>query len=522
MAKEQRHPLDLDSINRLWLPDGLRQPRRRLRAGLALLVLGGLLLLALAAPGRSATFQGRPWQVGVDPTYPPFEMQSGANGALTGLDVELMREIGRSSGHPIQFVTMPFSGLIPALQAHNIDAAASAMTITAARAQTVDFSRPYFAAGLAIAVRNGSPELASLEALKGHKVAVQVGSTGAKAVDAVPGVTAVQFDAAPQALQELINGNVDAYVNDLPATLYAIRAAKLAGVHIAGKPLTADFYGISFPKRSPLRAEVNQVLGEMLADGRYEQIYRRWFGQAPPALPLVAPALALAESDNAAQLNWQELGHNLLRGVRITVVLTVLSFAFGMVGACLLAFSLLGGVKPLRWVCRLYIDFFRGTPMLVQLFLIYFGLPALCRNLGMPFTLDRFVAAVLALSLNVAAYTAEILRGGITSIDASQWDAADALAMNPIERMRFVIFPQALRRVLPPLANEFITLIKDTSLAAVIGFNELFREGQLMVATTYRAFEIYGAVAIAYLLMTSVASAVFKHLEHRLDTSRKT
>jgi len=140
----------------------------------------------------------------------------------------------------------------------------------------------------------------------------------------------------------------------------------------------------------------------------------------------------------------------------------------------------------------------------------------------MPFTLDRFVAAVLALSLNVAAYTAEILRGGITSIDASQWDAADALAMNPIERMRFVIFPQALRRVLPPLANEFITLIKDTSLAAVIGFNELFREGQLMVATTYRAFEIYGAVAIAYLLMTSVASAVFKHLEHRLDTSRKT
>jgi len=112
---------------------------------------------------------------------------------------------------------------------------------------------------------------------------------------------------------------------------------------------------------------------------------------------------------------------------------------------------------------------------------------------------------------------AETLRGGIESIDASQWDAADALAMNPIERMRFVIFPQALRRVLPPLANEGITLIKDTSLAAVIGFDELFREGQLMVATTYRAFEIYIAVAIVYLVMTSTAAALFRGLERRLS-----
>jgi arginine/lysine/histidine/glutamine transport system substrate-binding/permease protein len=187
------------------------------------------------------------------------------------------------------------------------------------------------------------------------------------------------------------------------------------------------------------------------------------------------------------------------------------------VGACLLAFSQLGRIRILRWASQLYIAFFRGTPMLVQLFLIYFGLPALCRDLGLPFSLDRFVAAVLALSLNGAAYMAETLRGGIESIEASQWDAADALAMNPIERMRFVIFPQALRRALPPLANEGITLIKDTSLAAVIGFDELFREGQLMVATTYRAFEIYIAVAIVYLVMTSTAAALFKGLERRLS-----
>ena len=489
--------------------------RRGTRLLLALVVMVGLLLASGTGIGLRPARANTPWQVGVDPTYPPFEMQAADTGELTGLDVELMREIGRRSGHPIQFVALPFSGLIPALQSRNLDAAASAMTITAERAQTVDFSRPYFAAGLAIAVRDGSPDLVSLDALKGRKVAVQIGSTGAKAVQAVPGVTVVQFDAAPLALQELINGNVEAYVNDLPATLYAIREAKLQGVRIAGKPLTADFYGIALPKDSPLVAEINRALDSMLADGSYDSLHRRWFNQPAPPLPLVAPALA--QGSGEAQLNPRRLGLNLLRGAGVTLALTVLSFGFGLAGACLLAFSQLGRVRILRWTSQLYIAFFRGTPMLVQLFLIYFGLPALCRDLGLPFSLDRFVAAVLALSLNGAAYMAETLRGGIESIDASQWDAADALAMNPIERMRFVIFPQALRRVLPPLANEGITLIKDTSLAAVIGFDELFREGQLMVATTYRAFEIYIAVAIVYLVMTSTAAALFRGLERRLS-----
>jgi arginine/lysine/histidine/glutamine transport system substrate-binding/permease protein len=166
------------------------------------------------------------------------------------------------------------------------------------------------------------------------------------------------------------------------------------------------------------------------------------------------------------------------------------------------------------------VDFFRGTPLLVQLFMVYFGLPALFQGLGLAFSLDRFVAAVLALSLNLAAYLAEILRGGIASIERGQWEAADALAMNPMQRMRFVVFPQALRRVLPPLGNEFITLIKDTSLAAVIGFDELFRQGQLTVATTYRAFEVYGAVALVYLVMTTAASLLFRWLERHLEPGR--
>jgi arginine/lysine/histidine/glutamine transport system substrate-binding/permease protein len=232
-------------------------------------------------------------------------------------------------------------------------------------------------------------------------------------------------------------------------------------------------------------------------------------------LPDRAPSLARTAAPLAG-LNLNMLIINLLKGAGVTLMLTVLSFSFGLIGGSAIAMILQSPWGLAHRLCRIYIDFFRGTPMLVQLFLIYFGLPALLQSMELPFTINRVAAAVTALSLNVAAYLAETLRSGIESIDKGQWEGADALGFSPTERMRFVVAPQAIRRVLPTLANEFITLIKDTSLAAVIGFDELFRQGQLMVATSYRAFEIYIAVALVYLIMTTTASTLFKRLETRM------
>ncbi|WP_231598067.1 ABC transporter permease subunit [Synechococcus sp. CBW1002] len=507
---------------RLWPLRSLRLQRL-----LALVVLSLVLALgavglhpAAAGPegGADAATAKPTWTVGTDPTYAPFQMKAGAHDELQGFDIDLIQAIGKNSGHPIRFVSLPFDGLIPALQGGSVDMVISAMTITAERAQAVDFSRPYFVAGLGILVREGNTTIHNLKDLEGRTIAVQIGTTGAKAMAEVPGARVTTFDAAPLALQELINGNVEAYVNDLPATLHAIQAAGLRGLRVAGTPLTNEFYGIAFPRNSPLRDTVDHGIERMLADGSYARLYQRWFGQSPPELPEQAPALA--EARREAALNPAQLLRNLMRGAGVTLSLTLVSFSFGLIGAGLVAYGLMGGGPLLRGLCRVYVDLFRGTPMLVQLFMIYFGLPALLNGLGLPFNLDRFVAAVIALSLNVAAYLSETLRAGIESIDPGQWEAADALAMNPIARMRFVVLPQALRRVLPPLANEFITLIKDTSLAAVIGFDELFREGQLVVATTYRAFEVYLAVALVYLVMTSVTSWLFKRVEHRLNPQR--
>jgi arginine/lysine/histidine/glutamine transport system substrate-binding/permease protein len=479
------------------------------------LVLG--LLLGIGAAQLTGLAQEPPsaWEVGTEPAFPPFEMKDEATGELTGFDIELMQAIGEAAGREIDFISLPFDGLVPALQSKTIDAAISGMTITAERAQTVDFSSPYFEAGLAIAVREDETEIQSFEDLEGKRIAVQIGTTGAEQAGLVEGANVSQFDAAPLALQELLNGRVDAVVNDLPVTLFAINEANLQGVKIAGELVTEEYYGIALPKGSEALGEINAALANLIQDGTYAQIYRKWFVADPPILPTVAPALATA--GNASGLDWGNLFRNLMKGASVTIMLTAFSFFFGLIGGSLVAFAMISPIKPLRLLCRIYVDFFRGTPMLVQLFMIYFGLPALFQGLGFDLSFNRFFAAILALSLNVAAYLAEILRGGIQSIDRGQWEAGESLAMNPVETMRYVVFPQAFRRILPPLGNEFITLIKDTSLAAVIGFEELFRQGQLTVATTYRAFEVYLAVAIVYLVMTSLASFAFKRLEAYMD-----
>ncbi len=211
----------------------------------------------------------------------------------------------------------------------------------------------------------------------------------------------------------------------------------------------------------------------------------------------------------------------LLIGALVTIQLTALATFFGLIGGSLMGIARLSPIPAVRIATRVYVDFFRGTPLLVQIFTIYFGLPALIQGLGLQLTFNRPVAAVLALSLNATAYIAEIVRAGIQSIENGQSEASESLGLSPMQTMRYIVFPQAFRRMIPPLGNEFITLLKDTSLVAVIGYEELFRRGQLIVATNYRAFEIYIGVAVVYLVMNIFFSQGFSWLENRMDPAKR-
>lgn len=204
----------------------------------------------------------------------------------------------------------------------------------------------------------------------------------------------------------------------------------------------------------------------------------------------------------------------LLQGAAITVEITALSVFLGVLIGCFVAIARLCSITPLRFAAGVYVDFIRGTPLLVQIFLVYFALPLIIGQ-----RVDPFFAAISACSINSGAYVAEIFRGGIQSIDRGQMEAGRSLGLSWWQTMKYIILPQAFKCIIPPLGNEFIAMLKDSSLVSVIGFEELTRCGQLIIARTYASVEIWAAVAVVYLVMTFVVSRLVAVLEKRFDTN---
>ena len=200
----------------------------------------------------------------------------------------------------------------------------------------------------------------------------------------------------------------------------------------------------------------------------------------------------------------------LLIGAGVTIQITVLSMAIGFVIGLIVGVARISNLRLLRMLAEVYVEFFRGTPLLVQIFLFYFALPVITGQ-----RIDPFIAAISACGINSGAYVAEIFRAGIQSIDEGQMEAGRSLGMTWLQTMRYIIVPQAFKRVIPPLGNEFIAMLKDSSLVSVIGFEELTRRGQLIIAKTYGSFEIWMSVAVIYLVMTLTISRFVAYLERR-------
>lgn len=206
----------------------------------------------------------------------------------------------------------------------------------------------------------------------------------------------------------------------------------------------------------------------------------------------------------------------LLQGCVITLQITAMAVFFGFLIGGIASIARLCNISIFRILAKCYIDCIRGTPLLVQIFIVYFAIPAVS---GIRF--DKFTAAVVACSVNSGAYVAEICRAGIQSIDVGQMEAGRSLGLSWWQTMQHIILPQAFKRIIPPLGNEFIAMLKDSSLVSVIGFQELTRSGQLIIARTYASLEIWTCVAAMYLIMVLVVARFVAYLEKRYRTDEK-
>lgn len=200
----------------------------------------------------------------------------------------------------------------------------------------------------------------------------------------------------------------------------------------------------------------------------------------------------------------------LLMGAGVTIEITAFSVAIGFFIGLFVGIARISQFKILQIMAAVYADCIRGTPLLVKIFLIYFALP-----MAIGQRVEPFIAAVAACGINSGAYVSEIFRAGIQAIDVGQMEAGRSLGLTWWQTMRFIILPQAFKNILPPLGNEFIAMLKDSSLVSVIGFEELTRRGQLIIAQTYGSFEIWMTVAVLYLIMTMAISRIVAFLEKR-------
>ncbi|WP_145411016.1 amino acid ABC transporter permease [Paenibacillus xylanexedens] len=200
----------------------------------------------------------------------------------------------------------------------------------------------------------------------------------------------------------------------------------------------------------------------------------------------------------------------LLQGTLVTLKIVIISLLIALVIGLVSGLMSTSLNRFLRLIASLYVDLIRGTPLLVQIFFIYFGLPTF-----LDIRIPAETAGIIAISLNAGAYISEIFRAGINSISRGQHEAARSLGLNRYQTMRLVVLPQAIRRMIPTFVNQFIVTIKDTSLLSAIGIAELTQSGEIIVSSNFRAFEIYGVVGVFYLIMITILSRASRYVERR-------
>lgn len=201
-----------------------------------------------------------------------------------------------------------------------------------------------------------------------------------------------------------------------------------------------------------------------------------------------------------------------LKGLAVTLEITVVSLLFASVIGLLVGLVNVGKNKPLRFFARTYIDLIRGTPLIVQAFFLYFGITA---ALGIKMSPE--MAGIIVVSMNAGAYMAEIFRAGINAVDKGQMEAARSLGLSYGKAMKKVILPQAFRKMIPAILNQFIISLKDTSILTVIGVGELTQRGQIVIATTFKSFEIWTMIAILYFIVIFALSLLFREIERKIS-----
>lgn len=431
---------------------------------------------------------------------------------LIGYEVDIANEIARRLGVKAVMKQNSWDALVPALNRKDFDIILNGLEITDARLEVISFTKPYYVYSQQIVVRATDNRIGTLFDLRDKTVGTLSASVGMIMLQDLGGVNIKVYPGVVEPYRDLADSRLDAVVLDLPMAIYYARPNPQ--LKFVGEPTGEGFYGIGIRKEdSELLEKLNEIITDMVASGATEKIAKKW-NIWTRAQSRIGEYKENSIFGSTKKSTWQQLGKYLpllLDGAWVTVKLSVVAMILAISLGLFIGIVRLYSPAPIRFIAGAYVEIIRGTPLLIQLYLIYYGLP----NIGIK--LDAFTAAVAGLALNYSAYEAENYRAGIQSIPHGQMEAALALGMTKLMALRTIIIPQAFKIVLPPVSNDFIALFKDSSLVSVITMVELTKVYGYLAATSYDYIGLGLLTAAIYFMMSYPASLFARSLEKKMS-----
>lgn len=477
-----------------------------------ILVLGLLISSAMVYINPTAhAEQDQTWEkikergelrVGLSADYAPMEFEHTVNGKTeyAGVDIDLAKKIAKDNNLKLKIVNMSFDSLLGALKTGKIDIIISGMTSTPERKKQVDFSDSYMMTkNIMLVKKDKVNEYKDIKDFNNKKVGAQKGTEQEKiAQTEIENASITSLSRLPDVILALKSGKVEGAVVEKPvAEAYLKQNPKLGISNVKFNEEEKDTV-IAVPKDSPkLLSQINKTIKEVKDKGLIDKYMTN---------------AANAMNDDSGFIS--KYGSFFLKGIKITILISLIGVALGSILGAFVALMKLSKIKIISWIASIYIEILRGTPMLVQVFIVFFGITA---ALGLD--ISALVCGTIALVINSSAYIAEIIRAGINAVDKGQMEAARSLGLNYRQTMKSVIMPQAIKNILPSLGNEFVTLIKESSIVSTIGVGEIMFNAQVVQGISFDPFTPLLVAAALYFVLTFVLTRIMNMIEGRLNAS---
>lgn len=477
-----------------------------------ILVLGLLISSAMVYINPTAhAEQDQTWEkikergelrVGLSADYAPMEFEHTVNGKTeyAGVDIDLAKKIAKDNNLKLKIVNMSFDSLLGALKTGKIDIIISGMTSTPERKKQVDFSDSYMMTkNIMLVKKDKVNEYKDIKDFNNKKVGAQKGTEQEKiAQTEIENASITSLSRLPDVILALKSGKVEGAVVEKPvAEAYLKQNPKLGISNVKFNEEEKDTV-IDVPKDSPkLLSQINKTIKEVKDKGLIDKYMTN---------------AANAMNDDSGFIS--KYGSFFLKGIKITILISLIGVALGSILGAFVALMKLSKIKIISWIASIYIEILRGTPMLVQVFIVFFGITA---ALGLD--ISALVCGTIALVINSSAYIAEIIRAGINAVDKGQMEAARSLGLNYRQTMKSVIMPQAIKNILPALGNEFVTLIKESSIVSTIGVGEIMFNAQVVQGISFDPFTPLLVAAALYFVLTFVLTRIMNMIEGRLNAS---